>query len=120
MKLDRPLKQQEVDAEKADLPPVDIVPPAFIFAAARGFGYGAHKHGRPPNTNGYGTWRIPGTKQAEPLTHYASLMRHLLKWRAGEVIDPDSGDFQLEHLEAACSQLAVLIDLVKNPPKSAP
>ena len=117
MKLDRPLKQQEVDAEKDMLPRVDIVPPAFILAAARGFAFGVWKHGHPPHTNGYGTWRIAGTKQAEPLTHYASLLRHLLKWRAGEVIDSDSGDFQLEHLEAACSQLAVLVDLVKNPPK---
>ena len=53
MKLDRPLKQQEVDAEKDMLPRVDIVPPAFILAAARGFAFGVWKHGHPPNTNGY-------------------------------------------------------------------
>ena len=115
-KLDQPLTQQQIDSEKDGLPPVDIVPPALIFAAARGYGYGIKKHGRPKGTSGFGTWRIPNTRQADPLTHYASLMRHLLKWRDGEVVDPDSGEDLIEHLEAAAAQLGTLIDIVKHPP----
>ncbi|MBK6920582.1 MAG: hypothetical protein IPH07_24490 [Deltaproteobacteria bacterium] len=100
---------EEINAEKASKPRVDIVPPELMLAAGRGLGYGVQKHGQPPGADGYGTWRIAGTEQAEPLTHYACLLRHLLLWRAGEKFDPESG---LSHLDHAAAQLAILLDLV--------
>lgn len=108
---------EQINAEKDAAPRVDLVPPALILGAARALGFGARKHGVPAGYNGFGTWRVPNTKQAEPLTHYASLLRHLLKWRRGEIVDPDTGDAMIEHLEAASAQLAILIDLVKHPPE---
>lgn len=108
--------EAEINAEKHSKSRVDIVPPVLMIAAGRALGLGASKHGVPPGYDGFGTWRIAGTEQAEPLTHYACLMRHLLKWRGGETIDPETGDAKVEHLEAAAAQLAILLDLLQNPP----
>lgn len=99
----------EIDAEKQAKPRLDLVPPELMLAAGRALGYGAAKHGVPDGNGGFGTWRTAGTQQAEPLTHYACLMRHLLAWRSGEIVDPESG---LSHLDHAAAQLAILLDLV--------
>lgn len=109
--------EAEINAEKHAKPRVDIVPPALVLAAGRALGYGAAKHGNPEGYNGFGTWRVAGTQQAEPLTHYACLLRHLFLWRMGEIVDPETGEWKVEHLEAAAAQLAILLDLVKNPPQ---
>jgi hypothetical protein len=47
-------------------------------------------------------------------------MRHLLAWRNGETIDPESGEHQVAHLDAACAQLAKLVDLVERAGTVAP
>lgn len=103
-----------IAAEKAAKPRVDVVPPALMLAAGRGFGLGVAKHGLPEGNDGFGTWRTPGHPQADPLAAYGSLMRHLLAWRNGETIDPESGPHRIAHLDAACAQLAKLVDLVER------
>ena len=104
----------DIAAEKSAKPRVDVVPPALMLAAGRGFGLGVAKHGLPEGNDGFGTWRTPGHPQSDPLAAYGSLMRHLLAWRNGEVIDPESGDHRVAHLDAACAQLAKLVDLVER------
>lgn len=107
---------EEINAEKRRKPRLDIVPSELDFAAGRAFAYGADKHGVPDGNDGFGTWRTAGTEQAEPLVHYAGLLRHLKLWRSGERTDPESG---LSHLDHAAAQLAMLLDLVVNPPGGA-
>lgn len=116
----RPRASEEIAAEKSAKPRVDVVPPALMLAAGRGFGLGVAKHGLPEGNDGFGTWRTPGHPQADPLAAYGSLMRHLLAWRNGEVIDPESGDHRVAHLDAACAQLAKLVDLVERAGTVAP
>ena len=116
----RPRASEEIAAEKSAKPRVDVVPPALMLAAGRGFGLGVAKHGLPEGNDGFGTWRTPGHPQSEPLAAYGSLMRHLLAWRNGEVIDPESGDHRVAHLDAACAQLAKLVDLVERAGTVAP
>lgn len=107
--------EAEINAEKNAKPRIDIVPPALMLAAGRALGYGAEKHGVPEGNDGFGTWRTPNTQQADPLTHYACLMRHLLLWRSGEVIDPvERGGSGLPHLDHAAAQLAILLDLLET------
>jgi hypothetical protein len=115
-----PIKATTIAAEKAAKPRVDVVPPALMLAAGRGFGLGVAKHGLPEGNDGFGTWRTPGHPQADPLAAYGSLMRHLLAWRNGETIDPESGDHKVAHLDAAAAQLAKLVDLVERGTVAAP
>lgn len=104
----------EINAEKATRSRVGLVPPRAVLAAGRALGYGASKHGTPAPGD-WGTWRIAGTEQAKPLTHYESLFRHLLAWRSGEERDAESG---LSHLDHAAAQLAILVDVVEDPPSA--
>lgn len=106
--------EQEINAEKADYitkPALDVTPPELMLAAGRALGYGKAKHGV-ATSDGWGTWRVAGTQQAEPLVHYACLLRHLLLWRAGEDRDVES---KLSHLDHAAAQLAILLDLMARP-----
>lgn len=99
--------EAEINAEKASKPRPDLVPARALHGAAMVMGYGFRKHG-------VCTWRVAGTEQADPQTHWASLLRHLIEF----ALDPyaresGSGYPVLWH---ALSQLAILIDLVENPP----
>lgn len=64
--------REEIDAEKAHKPRPDLLPAHALLCAGRAMGYGYRKHGDC-------TWREPGTEQADPRTHIASAMRHLLE-----------------------------------------
>lgn len=108
--------EAEINAEKAAKPALDVTPPELMLAAGRALGYGKAKHGV-ATSDGWGTWRVAGTQQAEPLTHYACLLRHLLLWRAGEERDAESG---LSHLDHAAAQLAILLDLHARPVAAQP
>ena len=107
------LTQDQIAAEKATKPRPDLFPARAILAGGRAFAKGLAKHGG--GATGRGTFRDAGTPQAEVSTHIASLFRHLLQWQSGQPIDPDTG---LSHLDCAIAQLAVVIDLVEDPPKA--
>lgn len=70
----------------AGKPRVDLVPPEAIVAMATVLGFGASKHGERDWERGY-----PWSR------YYASLLRHLLAWKAGEDVDPESGRPHLWH-----------------------
>ncbi len=82
-------------------------PALALMDAGEIMGVGYRKHGPC-------TWRIAGTEQAEPQTHYASAVRHLLEYCAGVEQDPDSGKSPLLH--AVC-QIAIMINLLEDPPE---
>lgn len=76
---------------------LELIPPEFLLATARGLGYGAKKYAA-------GNWA-----QAPGLDHsrlYGALQRHLNAYWSGEDIDAESGNCHLDH--AACA-LAFLI-----------
>lgn len=82
-------------------------PGVVLMAAGEIMGVGYHKHGPC-------TWRIARTEQADPQTHYASAVRHLLEYVAGVTADPDSGHSPLLH---AICQLAIMLNLLHDPPE---
>jgi hypothetical protein len=65
---------------------VDQIPPELLLEWGDVFTYGAKKYGRD-------NWR-KGTDWHE---FYGSALRHLLRWWAGEDIDPESGLSHLAH-----------------------
>lgn len=77
--------------------PLHLIPVAATRALAYALQHGAMKYGA-------FNWRSSGI---ESLTYVAALMRHLDAWRAGEDIDPDSGESHLAHIMANC---AILMD----------
>lgn len=82
------------DAEKL---PLQLIPPEFLFATARGLGYGARKYSP-------GNWATGSGLDHSRL--YGALQRHLTAYWSGEDIDEESGNSHLDH--AAC-MLAFLI-----------
>lgn len=74
---------------------VDGIDPQFMLAVGEILEYGARKYAKYNWTKGIDYSRI-----------YGSLVRHMLRWYAGEDIDPESGKPHLWH--AACN-LAFLI-----------
>lgn len=83
--------------------PVDLVPPALIQGAARGLGHGAKKY---PACDGVNFLRAYTYRDV-----YASMMRHLLAWYAGEEEDRES---KLSHLDHAASNLAMLMHYTRT------
>jgi hypothetical protein len=80
----------------------------FLLHCGEVMGYGFRKHG-------WCTWRVAGTEQADPQTHYASGVRHVLERMA----DPDkreegSGKPVLWH---AGAQFLITANLLADPPK---
>lgn len=70
-------------------------------------GYGFRKHGRC-------TWRVAGTEQADPQTHYASGVRHLLeRMDDADAREEGSGRPVLWH---AAAQFLITLDLLADPP----
>lgn len=76
-------------------------------AMGRVLAYGLNKHG-------VCTWRVPGTEQASQQTHYASAMRHLLEYALDPSACEEGSGFPV--LDHALTQMAILADLVMNPP----
>ena len=88
-----------------------VIGPHAWLRAGEVMGYGVRKHGRT-------TWRVVGTAQAEPQTHLASAIRHLLEWRADhDAVEEGSGLPVLWH---ALAQLAICWDLLQHPPTGTP
>ena len=105
--------EQEINAEKAAKPRPDLVPARAVMAAGRCMAYGLAKHGG--GKSGRGTYRDAGTDQAKVETHLASCIRHLLEYQ----IDPNATEegSGLSVLDHAMAQLAIVVDLVEDPPQ---
>lgn len=84
---------RKYDQEKNRL---DLVEPEFIESVGKVLTFGAQKY--EPNN-----WQ--GVEDAED-RYYAAAMRHLMAYRRGEKIDPESGLSHLEHL--ACNVMFLL------------
>lgn len=83
---------------------------SHALAMGRVLAYGLAKHG-------VCTWRVAGTEQADPQTHYASALRHMLEdFADSDAVEEGSGFPVLDH---ALTQLAILADLTVNPPQAA-
>lgn len=77
---------------------VELVPTSAIIALAKVFEFGAIK---------YKEWSWRKADDANN-KYYAALMRHLLAWRRGEEIDPESN---LPHLFHVLTNAAILADI---------
>lgn len=82
-------------------PRLALVPPSLIIGVAKVLTYGAKKY----KVN---NWR----KTPDIESYISALDRHLLAWRSGEELDPESG---LHHLEHAACNIAFLIELKDKP-----
>lgn len=98
-------------------PRVDLISPQALTALGTVLSYGAKKYGDKNWLNG-----IAWTKL------YGSALRHLLSWRRGETLDPESG---LPHLAHAMCNVMMLLhyaetgkdvwdDRAPEPPKFRP
>jgi hypothetical protein len=77
---------------------VDLIPPSAILAIGEILTYGSRKYG--PNN-----WQ----KLDNGLDRfYGAAFRHLLAWRKGEKLDPESG---ISHLSHALTNLAFMVDI---------
>jgi hypothetical protein len=83
-------------------PRLDLIPPKALIDLGKVLAYGAEKYGDD-------NWRK--VKDGEN-RYYAAALRHLLAWRSGEMLDPDSG---LPHLSHAMTCLLFLSSLDKPP-----
>lgn len=71
-------------------------------------GYGFRKHGMC-------TWRIADGGQDCPRTHFASLVRHVLEYRANPAAKEEGSGFPV--LWHAACQALITLDLMLDPPK---
>lgn len=80
---------------------------AFLLGCGEVMGYGFRKHGRC-------TFRVAGSEQADPQTHYASGVRHVLeRWDNPAAVEEGSGRPVLWH---AGAQFLLTLDLLNDPP----
>lgn len=93
--------EQEIDAEKAFKPRVDLIPGHALLEVGRTMAYGFGKHGTC-------TWRTAGTEQAKASTHVASASRHLAEYLG----DPDATEegSGLSVLAHCAAQLLIAIE----------
>lgn len=82
-------------------PQLHLLPTAALEAAAGALSLGASK---------YGPWNWRGGQVASS-TYTGAMLRHLLAWRDGEDIDPESGVSHLGHVIANC---AILLDAAQH------
>jgi hypothetical protein len=95
-------KPGEVSKWDGDKVPFQMIPIEALIALARGFEYGAKKHG-------LNNWRQhKGRPSASRVI--GSILRHVHYHNAGEKLDAESG---LPHLWLAMSQLAILISYIE-------
>ncbi len=80
---------------------IDLVYPGMITGTAEVLTFGANKY----HAN---SWQ----KEKNPINcYYGALMRHLMDWRNGEQIDPES---KLHHLKHALCNLMFLLWFTEN------
>lgn len=79
----------------------DLLPYEAIEEVVKGLTYGADKYGD-------NNWKDVENGIER---YFAALMRHLVAWRTGELIDTDSG---LPHLSIAACNITMIISLLKD------
>ncbi len=79
--------------------PLDLVPPIALVEMAAVIALGAD---RPDKAYGRWNWR---DAPAEAETYVAAIERHLLRWRAGEELDAQTGVSHLASIMASCAIL---------------
>ena len=79
--------------------PIGLVHPEMIMALAEVLAYGAQKYEPNDWLKGIPHWML-----------YDSCMRHMMSWRQGVDIDPESG---LHHLEHALTNLAMIVTQIR-------
>lgn len=88
-----------------DAIPVQLLPVIPLMRIAEVFGYGAEKYA-------VNSWRRKDARAVSWMRTYGSILRHLMKWAAGEDYDQESlerGKPQ-KHLAMAATQLMILIE----------
>lgn len=76
---------------------MDLIPPSTFTALAEVLTMGANKYGA-------NSWQnLPDFNNR----YYGALLRHLIAWRSGELLDKESG---LSHLKHALANIVFLID----------
>jgi len=86
--------------------PWDLLPMGPIQLIVKVLEFGARKYAP-------GQWRyVPNAREK----YYAAMMRHIVSWREGELLDPESG---LPHLSHAGCDLVFLLWFDLNPPAPA-
>ena len=88
--------------------PWDLLPMGPIQAIVQVLAYGAKKYsvfGEAGELirSGIGNWKHVEQPREK---YYAATMRHLVSWRAGEIIDPETGLLHLAH--AGCNVVFLL------------
>ena len=78
----------------------DLMPPECLRAIVATLTQGAAEYGDD-------NWKL----NADSARFYAAAMRHMEAWRAGDVINPDSG---IQHLAHAAANLVFLIYMHKD------
>lgn len=88
-------------------PMIDLVTADSIIGMAEVLTYGAKKY--KPNS-----WQ--NVKNGKNV-HYASMMRHLLAWKNGEIFDKETGLSHLKHAMTNCMFLLYHENKILNPDK---
>lgn len=83
--------------------PLDLIPSEALLQLARVLQYGATKYASHNWRGGLAWSRV-----------YAAVMRHLLKWNAGQTVDEETG---LNHLAHAMCGIAFLLEYAKTKPE---
>jgi Domain of unknown function (DUF5664) len=83
--------------------PLDLLSSEALLQLAKVLGYGASKYSSHNWRGGLAWSRV-----------YSAVQRHLLKWNAGETIDPETG---LNHLAHAMCGLMFLLQYAKSKPE---
>jgi hypothetical protein len=89
-----------------DKPRLELIPPKALLELGEVLGHGARKYGED-------NWR---KVENGPSRYYAAALRHLLAWRAGEKLDPESG---LSHLAHALACVTFLLNLDSDQTQAA-
>jgi hypothetical protein len=77
--------------------PLHLIPTVAMTSEAEALAQGRDKYGE-------NNWRESGVNA---MTYVGAVLRHLLAWRDGEDVDPESGVSHLGHIRANC---AILLD----------
>ena len=82
-----------------DKPRLDLIPPEAIIGLGEVMTYGANKYSP------------VGWKDVEIERYEAALLRHLMAWKQGEKLDPETG---LKHLKHVLANAAIMVALEKD------